>query len=68
MMSRWENGQEDHWQAVLWRELVRGNEKRHRAAVAKRFFEEIENVSGEIEGLPKRVSVFGISALPRFYL
>ncbi|RLB25399.1 MAG: exodeoxyribonuclease V subunit gamma, partial [Deltaproteobacteria bacterium] len=24
MIFRWENGEENHWQAVLWRELVKG--------------------------------------------
>jgi exodeoxyribonuclease V gamma subunit len=33
MVFRWEGGKEDHWQAVLWRELVKENEVKHRAAL-----------------------------------
>jgi len=68
MIFRWEGGKEDHWQAVLWRELVEGNQVKHRAAAGKAFLEAIEESSTEIKGLPERVSVFGISALPRFHM
>jgi exodeoxyribonuclease V gamma subunit len=68
MIERWERGHERHWQAVLWRELVRGAGSNHRAALAKAFFERLRALSGEVEGLPERVSVFGISALPPFYM
>jgi exodeoxyribonuclease V gamma subunit len=68
MILRWEKGKEKHWQAVLWRELVKGNQKGHRAALGKAFFETVRDSSGALEGLPERVSVFGISALPRFYM
>ena len=68
MIFRWESGKEDHWQAVLWRELVQGNEAKHRAALGKAVLEAIEESSTEVQGLPERVSVFGISALPRFHM
>jgi len=67
MIFRWERGQGNHWQAVLWRALVKDNGG-HRAALAKAFFEAIEESSAEIKALPERVSVFGISALPRFHM
>ena len=35
MVFQWERGKEDHWQAVLWRELAVGIEKKHRAAIQK---------------------------------
>ena len=68
MIFRWEKGQEDHWQAVLWRELVKECGKEHRTALGKRFLMALKDSSKKIEGLPERISVFGISALPRFYL
>ncbi len=68
MIFRWEGGEEEQWQAVLWRELVKGGEERHRAALGKAFFEAIEESPTEIKGVPERVSVFGISALPRFHV
>ncbi|MBW2121580.1 MAG: exodeoxyribonuclease V subunit gamma [Deltaproteobacteria bacterium] len=68
MILGWEKGREDHWQAVLWRELAKGEEDRHRAAIGEALFSALERPSLEIEGLPERVSVFGISALPRFHM
>jgi len=67
MILRWEEDKEDHWQATLWRALVKGNEGRHRPALAKAFFEALDR-SSRTKGLPQRVSVFGISALPRFHM
>ena len=68
MMFQWEKGMADHWQAVLWRRLVEGHEREHRAAQAKELFASIARSFDPLPGVPKRVSVFGISALPRFYL
>jgi len=68
MILGWERNKEDHWQAVLWRELVKEDEKGHRAGLGKAFLEAVEKSSTEIKGLPERISVFGISALPRFHM
>ncbi|MDM8549735.1 exodeoxyribonuclease V subunit gamma [Desulfobacterales bacterium HSG2] len=73
MILKWELGKEDGWQAILWRELVRGNEEKHRAALAKAFFEAIEQesrfpVPNSHLSFPERISVFGISSLPRFHI
>jgi len=70
MVFQWERGDEAHWQAVLWRELAKGQEKTHRAALGKTFLETLQQPSFafEIEDRPERVSIFGISALPRFHM
>ncbi|MDY6970910.1 MAG: exodeoxyribonuclease V subunit gamma [Thermodesulfobacteriota bacterium] len=68
MIFRWEKGHENHWQAVLFRELVKVNGKWHRAALGKAFIEATEKPSSGIGRLPERISVFGISALPRFHM
>jgi exodeoxyribonuclease V gamma subunit len=68
MIFEWEQGKESHWQAQLWRQLVKGAEGRHRAQLGKAFLDIVRRSSGSIEGLPERVSVFGISALPRFHI
>ncbi len=68
MILSWEGNKEDHWQAVLWRELVTGDERGHRARLRKAFFQAIEESLGALEGLPERISVFGISSLPRFHM
>jgi exodeoxyribonuclease V gamma subunit len=53
---------------VLWRELCRGQESRHRAALGKAFLDILQEPAAGSNDLPERVSVFGISALPVFYL
>jgi len=68
MIFGWERGKENHWQANLWRKLSSGKEKMHRAWLRKALFEKIRNQSHEIENFPDRVSIFGISYLPPFYL
>lgn len=68
MILGWEKGEQKHWQAVLWRELVKGNEDGHRAALGKAFLDAVRDSSTKINGLPERISIFGISALPRFHL
>ncbi|MCJ7596358.1 MAG: exodeoxyribonuclease V subunit gamma, partial [Desulfobacterales bacterium] len=60
--------QEGHWQAVLWRDLAEGNEDKHRAALAKGFFDAVRKSSVDGHAFPERISVFGISALPRFHM
>lgn len=69
MIFNWEEGQEDHWQALLWRALVEECGNHHRAAWGRQLFEAIRaSSSAGIQGLPERVSVFGISVLPRFHM
>ena len=73
MIFGWEAGErreldESRWQADLWRELIHGNEKWHRARLRKTLFTKIADMSASVENLPSRISVFGISWLPPFHL
>ncbi len=68
MIFRWEKGKEDHWQGQLWREISSGKEKYHRARLRQTLLEKIKRPSHEIENIPSRVSIFGISYLPPFHL
>jgi len=68
MVLGWEKGEENHWQAALWREVAKGVEKKHRAALKGIFLEAIRNPGGKLENLPERIAVFGISALPPFHM
>ena len=68
MVLGWDQGAESHWQAVLWRELAKGNEAKHRAALQRVFLEAIQKSSGKLKNLPERLAVFGISALPPFHM
>jgi len=72
MIFKWEDGEEDVWQAVLWRKLVSENNTPHRAALLKIFLENLktrkpDRTPDRIE-FPERITVFGISALPQFHM
>lgn len=65
---RWEQGEEDHWQAVLWRALAAENSSQHRAALGRRFIQVVADSATPRPDFPSRVAVFGISALPPFHI
>lgn len=79
-LSRWEKGElidgageSQQWQAPLWAELVRyteqlGQPEWHRANLYQRFIRTLENSDVCPPGLPPRVFICGISALPPVYL
>lgn len=79
-LSLWEKGglvdgagESQLWQAPLWAELVRytaelGQPEWHRANLYQRFISALENSDVCPSGLPPRVFICGISALPPVYL
>ena len=68
MILDWEKGKENHWQALLWRMLIRDERKPHRTALREDFFKRIRTHTPELNNLPERISVFGISSLPPFHM
>ena len=69
MVLKWERGDEDNWQAQLWRKIAEiGKGYIHRAQLQKTFLENIKNHNTKPADFPERVSVFGISYLPPFYM
>jgi exodeoxyribonuclease V gamma subunit len=68
MILRWDRGIENHWQAILWRELVGKNGQVHRAALYDAFLHSVRDGSISFRHIPERISVFGISALPPFHI
>jgi exodeoxyribonuclease V gamma subunit len=68
MIMRWDQGLEDHWQATLWRELVKKNGAIHRAALHDAFLRSMKDGGASPRNMPERISVFGISALPPFHI
>ncbi|HKI70060.1 MAG TPA: exodeoxyribonuclease V subunit gamma, partial [Verrucomicrobiae bacterium] len=106
MILEWDNGKQDGWQPILWREVVhalnqpcrsrreeahpslgerklslltsapttRGNHSQHLsanahpAALQKAFLEFATDPKVKFTGTAQRISIFGISALPKFYL
>ncbi|HOJ43095.1 MAG TPA: exodeoxyribonuclease V subunit gamma, partial [Syntrophorhabdaceae bacterium] len=59
----------DGWQKTLFQHLIKGNEEKNRVSILYSFLEKIERYPIEKEEeLPERITIFGISALPDFYL
>jgi exodeoxyribonuclease V gamma subunit len=68
MILDWEAGQENHWQAMLWRELTRQAQGLHQPALGRKLAETLRHGGPVLKRLPTRISIFGISTLPKFYL
>jgi len=68
MILGWDRGLEDHWQAILWREISQGKRLIHRAALHDAFVQDMRESHRKIKTVYERVSIFGISALPPFYM
>lgn len=61
-----ENDSQARWQAILWRALVKRYGTQHRAKLRADFFRNVQCLANNPRF--RRVSVFGISALPPFHL
>lgn len=77
MVLAWQSGasgeeeklsSENPWQPILWRELVRRLGTSHVAAAARRCLEALAGLNECPEGLPPRISLFGVSTLPPLYV
>ncbi|MEW5979998.1 MAG: exodeoxyribonuclease V subunit gamma [Acidobacteriota bacterium] len=68
MLLDWEAGRESHWQAELWRRLTADTPTPHRAALYRQLLNKLRSGHLEVNGLPGRLSVFGIPSLPPFHL
>jgi exodeoxyribonuclease V gamma subunit len=71
MLSAWEAGETglsgEEWQPVLWRKLAE-REGMHRGKLKERFCRELGPTSRGVEEYPERITLFGISYLPKFHL
>jgi len=76
MIFRWEQDRpgakeehpEDKWQAQLWRQLVKGEDNRHRARLQRDLINKLNTEPAQFKNLPQRVFIFGISYLPPFHM
>jgi exodeoxyribonuclease V gamma subunit len=72
MVMSWEEGRisekDEKWQAEIWRALMKGDCSYHAARLRDEFLKKMQYRSIDANLLPERVSVFGISSLPRFHL
>jgi exodeoxyribonuclease V gamma subunit len=65
----WEQGEKPHWQAKLWQLLTHGDSKPlHRANLLFQLKDYLTSVQTKPKGLPERIAVFGLTALPPVYL
>ncbi|MDY6933756.1 MAG: exodeoxyribonuclease V subunit gamma [Spirochaetota bacterium] len=69
MILEWDRGEDNCWQAELWRLIVEELSHSHPPALRGRFLERIldPSILKRVE-LPERISVFGISSLPSFHM
>ncbi|MBT4838631.1 MAG: exodeoxyribonuclease V subunit gamma [Methylococcales bacterium] len=67
-IMNWESGNDEHWQAQLWRAIVENKKLPHRANVLHDFIEQCQQGQLNNNKLPERLSIFGISALPPAHL
>ncbi len=67
MINAWSNGEDDHWQARLWRKVVTSNGRLHRGDVIARIIARLGDDSCELE-LPERISLFALSRLAPSYM
>ncbi len=57
------------WQAQLWRVLNQYyGHNQHKAKLRSEFFKKLQQTPDLQQKLPKRISIFGIAALPPFYI
>ncbi len=68
LARRWSAGEDGDWQAILWRAVWGRQRPPHPGLYLAELQERLQEGAPGPAGLPERVSAFGISALPRFYL
>jgi exodeoxyribonuclease V gamma subunit len=72
MLKEWESskkkGQENDWQAILWREIVAGTKGRHRGKLKEDFCRLVETEVASAGKMPERISLFGVSYLPKYHM
>jgi exodeoxyribonuclease V gamma subunit len=68
VIRQWEAGADQGWQTKLWRKVSAPFGAQHPAALQSRLIRQLEQASGPVPSLPERVAIFGVSALPPFYL
>ncbi len=68
-IMQWEAGEEEHWQAELWRLLVAAySEQPHQVRIYKQFTSTLDSLVYGKNRLPERVAIVGVVALPPLYL
>ena len=67
----WEAGEvedDEEWQALLWREIVKDFQGGHRGRLKEEFCRHMATVAPPVSGIPERIALFGISYLPNYHM
>jgi exodeoxyribonuclease V gamma subunit len=68
-IQAWEQGEKPHWQAMLWQLLIQDETRpKHRANLLSQLQQYLSSAQQRPAGLPYRLAIFGLSALPQVYL
>ncbi|MFW5447010.1 MAG: exodeoxyribonuclease V subunit gamma, partial [Methylophagaceae bacterium] len=68
-IQAWGQGETPHWQARLWQLVTKGEAKPlHRANLLLQLKDYLLSTKTKPTGLPERLTLFGLSALPPVYL
>lgn len=70
-IEAWEQGETPHWQAALWQQLTATADDSvamHRANLLNQLNHYLTTTETRPKGLPERLAIFGISAMPPVYL
>ncbi len=68
MIRRWEAGEDEQWQAQLWRAMREQADEPHWAALLDAFHDSLDREGFRARGLPERVSLFAVSSLSPGYI
>jgi len=71
MLLAWEAGEgqdDEEWQALLWREIVKDFQGWHRGRLKEKFCRKVESAVPAGSGIPERIALFGISYLPNYHM
>ena len=68
LLLDWEKGSGGDWQEMLWREIAACGNGQHRGRLKVDFMELLARSPSQGQPLPERITVFGISYLPKYHL
>jgi len=72
-IKNWNDGEDSHFQALLWRAIVEENSQKtpvidDRATISDQFVDRLKTLEPSQVSLPQRISLFGITTLPLFHI
>jgi len=68
MILDWDKAKGNGWQPILWRQVTDLTGERHLASQQKEFVDLARVTDTKFLRTAERISIFGVSALPKFYL